>query len=87
MVGTRVAAQAVGSKVAAQMVRTRVAVQAQTVVKYNTFYIHHPGGAQRPWGGVYPTCCFTAVCIYTKKWSTPAIFFFSRPKPGGGVYI
>ena len=27
-------------------------VYMQTAVKYNTFYIHHPGGAKRPRGGV-----------------------------------
>ena len=39
---------------------------------------------------IYTNCgIFTAVCIYTKKWSTQAIFLFcfSRPKPGGGLYI
>ena len=50
-----------------------VLVYMQTVVKYNTFYIHHPGGAQRFRGG---TLYFTAVCIYTKKCSTPDIFLF-----------
>jgi len=52
-------------------------VYTQTFVKYNTFYIHHPGGAKRPRGGVYTT-----------KWPTTAILlFYSRPKPGGGVYL
>jgi len=30
-------------------------VYVQTVVKYDTFYIHHPGGASRPRGLVYLT--------------------------------
>jgi len=32
-------------------------VYMQAVVKYNTFYIHHPGGAQRPRGGAYTNRC------------------------------
>jgi len=32
-------------------------VYVQTSVKYNTFYIHHPGGAMRHRGGVYANCC------------------------------
>jgi len=32
-------------------------VYMQTAVKYNTFYIHHPGGVQLPRGGVYTNCC------------------------------
>ena len=58
-------------------------VYTQTAVKYNTFYIHHPGGAKRP-----RLLYFKAVCIYTTKSSTPAIsLFFLGPQPGGGVYL
>jgi len=31
-------------------------VYMQAAVKYTTFYIHHPGGAKRPRGGVYTNC-------------------------------
>jgi len=34
-------------------------VYMQTAVKYNTFYIHKPGGAKRPRGGVYTNCCIS----------------------------
>jgi len=32
-------------------------VYMQTAVKYSSLYIHHPGGASRPRGGVYRKCC------------------------------
>ena len=52
-----------------------------------TLSIYITTGARCAPVGVYiQTGVFGAVCIYTKKWNTPAIFlFFSRPKPGGGV--
>ena len=58
-------------------------VYMQTAVKYDTFYIHHPGGASRPPGWcIYKTLYFTAVFIYTTKSSTPAIsLFFLGPNP------
>jgi len=40
-------------------------VYMQTGVKYNTFYIHHPGGAKRPRGGVYTNCCISQQFAYT----------------------
>ena len=40
-------------------------VYMQTVVKYNTFYIHHPGGAKRPRGGVYTNCCILQQFAYS----------------------
>jgi len=51
-------------------------VYMQTAPKYNAFYIHHHGVAQRPRAGVYPTGYF-GVFAYT-----PAIFLvFQGPNP------
>jgi len=53
-------------------------VYMQPAVKYNTFYIHHPGGAKRPRAlCTYKLRYFTAVCIFTPKRSTPAFSLFS----------
>jgi len=41
-------------------------VYIQTVIKYNTFYIHHPGGTKRPRGGVYTNCCILRQFAYTQ---------------------
>jgi len=40
-------------------------VYMQTAVKYNTFYMHHPGGAKRPRGGVHTNCCISQQFAYT----------------------
>jgi len=40
-------------------------VYMQTAVKYNTFYIHHPGGAKRPRASVYTNCCILQQFAYT----------------------
>ena len=56
-------------------------VYMQTAVKYSCLYVHHPGGGAAP-PGLYKLWYFTAVCIYTKTWSTPDIFlFFLGPNP------
>ena len=62
----------------------------------NTIYIHHPkyrNSYIQHHGGVYRKCFFftfaiwkvlhfTAVCIYTTKWTTPAVsLFFLSPNP------
>jgi len=53
-------------------------VYMQTVVKYNTFYIHHPGGAKRPRGGVYTNCCILLQFAYTppNRPHQPFSYFF-----------
>jgi len=53
-------------------------VYMQTALKYNTFYVHHPGGA---------SLYFTAVCTYTTKSSTPAISLFSLGPHPVVVYV
>ena len=60
-----------------------VVVYMQIAVKYNTFYIHHPGGAKRFRGWcIFKLLYFTRVCIYTTKSSTPAIsLFILGPNP------
>jgi len=40
-------------------------VYMQTASKYNTFYIHHHGGTQRPRGGVYTNCGILEQFAYT----------------------
>ena len=40
-------------------------VYMQTAVKYSSLYIHHPGGASRPRGGVYRKCCILQQFAYT----------------------
>jgi len=40
-------------------------VYMQTAVKYSSLYIHHPGGASRPQGGVYRKCCILQQFAYT----------------------
>ena len=63
-------------------------VYMQTVVKYSSLYIHHPGGASRPRGGVYRNCCILQQFVYTPKIVHTSHFpIFSKPKPGGGVYL
>jgi len=63
-------------------------VYMQTAVKYNTFYIHHPGGGEAPPGWcIYKLLYFKAVCIYTTKWSTPAISLFFLGSNPVVVYI
>jgi len=47
-------------------------VYMQTSVKYNSLYIHHPGGASHPHHQIVHTSHFP---------------IFSSPKPGGGVYL
>ena len=61
-------------------------VYMQTVVKYNTFYMHHPGGVQCPRGGVYTNCSIVQY-IHEEVVYTSHFLIFSKPKPGGGVYI
>ena len=60
----------------------------QTAPKFNTFYIHHHWGAQRPRGGGYTNCNILGQFAYTPRNGIYQPFsYFSRPKPGGGVYI
>jgi len=40
-------------------------VYVQTAVKYSSLYIHHPGGASRPQGGVYRKCRILPQFAYT----------------------
>ena len=40
-------------------------VYMQTAVKYSSLYIHHPGGASRPRGGVYRKSCILQQFAYT----------------------
>jgi len=57
-------------------------VYLQTAVKYNTFYTPPRGREAPPGWCIYKLLYFTAVCIYTTKWSTPAIsLFFLGPNP------
>jgi len=58
-------------------------VYMQTVVKYNTFYIHHPRGAKRPRGGVYTNCYIFQQFAYTppNRPHQPFPFFFLCPNP------
>jgi len=53
-------------------------VYMQTAVKYSTFYIHHPGGAKRPRGGVYTNCCILQQFAYTppNRPQQPFPYFF-----------
>jgi len=63
-------------------------VYMQTAVKYKTFYIHHPGGAKRPRGGVNTNCCILHQFAYTPPNGPHQPFpCSSRPKPGGGLYF
>jgi len=57
-------------------------VYLQTAVKYNTFYIHHPGGAKWPRGGVYTNCCILQQFAYTPNGPhQPFPFFFLGSHP------
>jgi len=52
-------------------------VYMQTAVKYNIFYIHHPGGAQRPGGSVYTNGCILQQFAYTpNRPHQPFPYFF-----------
>jgi len=63
-------------------------VYMQPAVKYRSLYIHHPGGAARPRGGVYRGCCILgSLHVHEEIVYTSHFLIFSRPKPGGGVYI
>ena len=46
------------------------------------------GGAKRPRGGVYTNCCILQQFAYTPPNRPHQPFpYFSRPQPGGGVYL
>ena len=63
-------------------------VYMQTAPTYNTFYIHHNGGAGRPRGGVYTNCSILGQFAYTPRNGVHQPFsYFSKPKLGGGVYF
>jgi len=63
-------------------------VYMQTVVKYSSLYIHHPGGASRPRGGVYRNCCILQQFAYTPPNIHTSHFpIFSRPEPGRGINV
>jgi len=63
-------------------------VYMQTGVKFSSLYIHHPGGGARPRGGVNTNCCILSILhIQHQTVHTNHIPIFSRPKPGGGVYL
>ncbi len=58
-------------------------VYMQTAVKYNTLYIRHPGGAERPWGGVYTNRGILQKFAYTPRNGAhqPFPYFFPSPNP------
>jgi len=58
-------------------------VYMQTVVNYSSLYIHHPGGAARPRGGVYRKCCILQQFTYTppNRPHQPFFLFFLSPNP------
>jgi len=63
-------------------------VYMQDGVKYNTFYIHHPGGSKRPRAGVYTNCdILGSLHIHHRMVHTSHFPIFSKPKPGGGVHL
>ena len=57
-------------------------VYMQTAQIYTSIYIHQHGGAQHP-DPQHPG----AVCIYTKKWYTPAVFSYFLGPNRVVVYI
>ena len=57
-------------------------VYMQTVVKYNTFYIHHPGVVY-----IESVVFYHSLHIHHQIVHTSHFPIFSRPKPGGGVYL
>ena len=63
-------------------------VYTQTAVKYNTFYIHTPGVRSAP-GVVYiqTVVFYSSLHIHHQIVHTSHFPIFSRPKPGGGVYL
>ena len=59
-------------------------VYIQTAVFYISLYIHHPGGASRPGASVV---FYSSLHIHHQIVHTSHSPIFSRPKPGGGVYL
>jgi len=60
-------------------------VHMQTAVKYNNFYIHHPGGAKRPRLVYIQTAVFySSLHIHLQMVQSSHFPIFSWPKPGGG---
>jgi len=60
-------------------------VYVQTAVEHNTYYIHHPGGAACPRGGVYTNCVlYSSLHIRPEMADTSHVLIFPWPKPGGG---
>jgi len=65
-----------------------VVVYMQTAVKYNSLYIHHPGTLRAP-GVVYIESVVFDNSLHIRHHIVHTIHFpiFSRPQPGGGVYL
>jgi len=57
-------------------------VYMQTAVKYNTFYLHHPGVVY-----IQTAVFFSSLHIHHQIVNTSHLPIFSRPKPCGGVYL
>ena len=57
-------------------------VYMQTAVKYSTLYIHHPGVVY-----IESVVFYSSLHMHHQIVHTSHFPIFSRPKPGGGVYL